>query len=150
MVECCAAVSIPVAAENVCISELPRPVDPTVAHRLKDNAHKWKLAHAMFSCQDVVVDGSISDAPVGVGKVVSLDNTISAEPSALMLHLTAGTDLTGHFVFEKVPPGQWMLSPHTMNLEISAGQTAEVVDERFSVESVAKTQALLLRGRITS
>jgi len=104
----------------------------------------------MFSCQDVVVDGSISDAPVGVGKVVSLDNTISAEPSALMLHLTAGTDLTGHFVFENVPPGQWMLSPHTMNLEISAGQTAEVVDERFSVESVAKTQALLLRGRITS
>lgn len=65
----------------------------------------------------------------GVGKLVSLDNLRPATPAdtpALRVHLDVTTDAGGHFFFERVPPGEWILSPHSYPVQVGPGQRVQV------------------------
>lgn len=63
----------------------------------------------------------------GKGGAITLASPFGEEQPPLRVLLTSVADGDGHFVFEGVPSGEWILSPHGIRVQVQSGETTQVV-----------------------
>jgi RNA polymerase sigma factor (sigma-70 family) len=86
--------------------------------------------------------------PPGTNRTVFLGNAFPEEPPFLSLAAIAATDESGHFRFEKVPPGEWKLLPHGIPVRVKAGEITEVAAGGDGLRVIGKITPADLNTRL--